>query len=1042
MELKLYNRLKRELLGDLASAAEQNNSVYQAVVERYAPQSESGIPRPYTQSIQGWLTFYNRLISRPVQLRYYQILALYYTEAALRKIRNKEKGYTVKNKLAYWMATGSGKTLLMHLNILQYIDHIGGWRAFDELQIILTTPGVNLIEQHRREVVPLVEKLNQQCAGRIRLTIESTQSLLNREKNYFDLPDHKRIFRLVLVDEGHIGLSSSGTELGKFKELRKKLAGDEENPTHSFMFTNAFLFEYSATYHGIADRHVEEYGEQIVYDYNYYRFFKDGYGKDFSVARIADDAFDAGRECWENFTTAFRTLADKLTVYQELRVNLATGAEGLQFTGFFPDKPLLAFMGRTVEDSKDEGKSDEVSDIRKLLGFLARLTFEEKEQLREVFNGQIAGPLTLTRCPAVTDEILLSWGDGEYWGIINVGNGDKFFNDSKDHPDLKGADGAMLAQLRKSPIIENRFHFSQLDSGASPITVLIGSRKFAEGWNCFRLSVIGLVNLGSTKGNKIIQIFGRGVRLKGLKNDGKRHEAAHNEDYEALALPDTPVNRLRRLETLNIFSLKKSYLDTFLKALEDDLPTWVVERTVKVSPASVWVCGRAKGKQVAFDDYRDKLKVFKVGKHRDEPSLIAVRAESGRWCWRYVGDSDEISETMPDFAISHDYRPDTTVTGADIASEVLQRVQEQAGFLPMVELQRMVDRWQESRRTRLYQGKDGKLLPVTVAWLLDMVGEVKYQTHLDERSWPAVERLLFQTVQDTLDRIHNKLIYDINTRQYRYDEPITQAQAGGKGDFIDRYDVTLEFADQARKEAFETTYPTDVPEQLTLCFNDPRSVYAPLLQQNREALEKELGLKPNSPKLTISPDSLNPGERKFVHDLHNYLEDPVMKGRYDKYEFYLLRNVQSLRSVGIYLESETRAFFPDFVIWVVHKDWTHILLIDPKGQTGITDWSNLEMNEKVRIATGTHLPELARKLSARHGKPFKVDSFILLRDSSPMGKLKTQSPAPDDLKRIEQMKDKHVLRLDWHDRNEAGDKQSPFWQGKTYLDVMFNVVGK
>lgn len=657
MELKLYNRLKRELLGDLAAAAERNNTDFQALVERFAPATESGMPRPYSQSIQGWLNFYNRLMPRPVRLRYYQILALYFTEAVLRKIRNKEKGYEGRTMLAYWMATGSGKTLLMHLNILQFIEHIGGWRAFDELQIILTTPGVNLIEQHRREVVPLIEKLNQQCAGRIRLTIDSTQALLNREKNFFDLPDHKRVFRLVLVDEGHIGLSSSGTELGKFKELRHNLAD----------YPNAFLFEYSATYHGIADRHVQEYEEQIVYDYNYYRFFKDGYGKDFAVARIADDAFDAGRECWENFTTAFRTLADKLEIYQELRVSLASGAEGLPFTGVFPDKPLLAFMGRTVEDSKDEGKSDEVSDIRKLLGFLARLTFEEKERLKVVFGGQIAGPLTLTRCPAVTDEILLSWGDGEYWGIINVGNGDKFFNDSKDHPDLKGADGGMLAQFRKSPIIESRFHFSQLDTAGSPITVLIGSRKFAEGWNCFRLSVIGLVNLGSTKGNKIIQIFGRGVRLKGLKNDGKRHETAHNDDYEALAVADTPVNRLRRLETLNIFSLKKSYLDTFLNALKEDLPTWVVERTVAVAPAAVWVGGRSKGKNIGFEEYRDKLKVFKVGKHRDEPTLLAVRAESGRWCWRYLGENGEISEEMPDFSISLDYRPDTTLGGADIS---------------------------------------------------------------------------------------------------------------------------------------------------------------------------------------------------------------------------------------------------------------------------------------------------------------------------------------------------------------------------------------
>jgi hypothetical protein len=59
-----------------------------------------------------------------------------------------------------------------------------------------------------------------------------------------------------------------------------------------------------------------------------------------------------------------------------------------------------------------------------------------------------------------------------------------------------------------------------------------------------------------------------------------------------------------------------------------------------------------------------------------------------------------------------------------------------------------------------------------------------------------------------------------------------------------------------------------------------------------------------------------------------------------------------------------------------------------------------------------------------------------------MGKPKGQTPVGDELVMIEQMKAKHVLRLDWHYRNEAGDKQSPFSQGKTYLDVMFNIVGK
>ena len=192
--------------------------------------------------------------------------------------------------------------------------------------------------------------------------------------------------------------------------------------------------------------------------------------------------------------------------------------------------------------------------------------------------------------------------------------------------------------------------------------------------------------------------------------------------------------------------------------------------------------------------------------------------------------------------------------------------------------------------------------------------------------------------------------------------------------------------------------------------------------------------------MNISPDSLNPGERKFVKDIHDYLSDPVIRGKYARHEFYLMRNVESRRSVGVYLESETRAFFPDFVLWVVHKDWTHILLIDPKGQTGIIDWNKLEENEKVRIAHNGQLAVLERELTKRHRRSFKVDSFILLPASSDLGKIKGQVPTPIEEAEIARLKAKHVLRLNWHTEDEAGNNQPEYWKGRTYLDVIFGVV--
>lgn len=125
------------------------------------------------------------------------------------------------------------------------------------------------------------------------------------------------------------------------------------------------------------------------------------------------------------------------------------------------------------------------------------------------------------------------------------------------------------------------------------------------------------------------------MHRKGLNDDGKRNAIEHHEDYTALVADDTPTNRLRRLETLNIFSLKKSYLDVFLKALEDDLPAWIVQRSVLVKPSVVRL---GKKKEASFEHCRDKLKAFKVGRNVDEPTLIAVRSASGRRDWRYLAD--------------------------------------------------------------------------------------------------------------------------------------------------------------------------------------------------------------------------------------------------------------------------------------------------------------------------------------------------------------------------------------------------------------------
>ena len=68
---------------------------------------------------------------------------------------------------------------------------------------------------------------------------------------------------------------------------------------------------------------------------------------------------------------------------------------------------------------------------------------------------------------------------------------------------------------------------------------------------------MGLLNVGKNEGSQIIQLFGRGVRLRGKNLSLKRSTALDGEHPRNLSL----------LETLNIFAIRANFMDEFRKYL-------------------------------------------------------------------------------------------------------------------------------------------------------------------------------------------------------------------------------------------------------------------------------------------------------------------------------------------------------------------------------------------------------------------------------------------------------------------------------------------
>ena len=86
----------------------------------------------------------------------------------------------------------------------------------------------------------------------------------------------------------------------------------------------------------------------------------------------------------------------------------------------------------------------------------------------------------------------------------------------------------------------------------------------------------------------------------------------------------------------------------------------------------------------------------------------------------------------------------------------------------------------------------------------------------------------------------------------------------------------------------------------------------------------------------VYPIQLNQGEKDFVDDLKQYYQSN--QEYFSNKKVYLLRN-QSRTGIGFL--TETKNFYPDFILWQVVGEKQYISFIDPKGMYMIKDiWNH------------------------------------------------------------------------------------------------------
>lgn len=879
--------------------------------------------------------------------------------------------WTQLNKLAYWSATGSGKTLLMHVNILQYQCYLSKHGRSQELnRIILLTPNEGLSLQHLREFETVgiqAELFNKDGRG---LFAGQAVEILDIHKLKDEMGDKTVAIdafegnNLVLVDEGHRGASSG--EDGVWMRFRNALC------------EQGFSFEYSATFGQAVKGNkalTDVYARSILFDYSYRHFYSDGFGKDYQILNIDNATQDNHLELY--------LVACLLTFYQQQRLYRQHGSA---FRPYNIDNPLWIFVGGSVTKTLSKR---EASDIVEILRFLARyvsdragsirrieqvlnqglVTADNKnifagrftylntlglspaqvfdETLEVVFNAPGNGALYVENLKGPTGEIALRVGDNPPFGVINVGDDAKLCQLCEAYNEL------VVPQPRE--FAGSLFH--EINTPQSTVNILIGSRKFTEGWNSWRVSTMGLMNVGQSEGAQIIQLFGRGVRLKGFGMSLKRSSKTQLSDGV------TRPKFIDSLETLSIFGIQADYMAQFRDFLkEEGLPT--NDDRIEIYLPVVNNLGT------------QKLKTIRLKR-----TINGVSTEFGD-AFRKLGPIPTLAPPDPtnDPATSYLQKNQLVLNwypkimamksrgvaggDADATPNQTHLTARHVAFLDLDQLYFELERFKSERGWyNLNITRDGiAALLADQSWyqLLIPDEELAFDSYDKVRLWGEIALALLKKYTERYYTFR-KREWEMPHLEYRDLDRSDPNFLGVRETPDDGYYRIL--IDQSQEDIIAkinelkaliekgTFKPWEFGGLKAIWFS--QLLYQPLLYLDGKAVE-------------ISPVPLNVGERRFVEDLKAFhdAETRNANGFFADRELYLLRNLSKGRGVGFF---EAGNFHPDFILWLMANGKQHVIFVDPKGVR------NLGPNDP-KINFYQTIKEIEQRLG---GSDVELDSFII-----------------------------------------------------------------
>ncbi|WP_128481246.1 DEAD/DEAH box helicase family protein [Helicobacter pylori] len=787
------------------------------------------------------------------------------------------------NRLAFYMATGSGKTIVI-IKLVELLSVAIRMGLIPKKNIMFFSANENLIKQFEKEI----EKYNRGKDFSKQIDFKNLKSITHKDfhrapKGFFEkitlfyyradlmsdeeskenLLNYKDYWdngeNYVILDEVHKGNKSESKRQAIFSLLSLK----------------GFLFNFSATFTEESDLITS------VYNLSVGEWVKLGYGKESVLLK-------------KNNLNAFKDLKGLNDREKEIALLKALLLLGMQkrykTEGYFHDPLMLVFTHSVnVENSdaeiffktlvrvieNDDGNdfvkakeylleelkdpeflfSDDKDKDYKVKVFKEGLKSMDFKGLKEEVFYASNGHIEVIINPKNNQEIAFKLNTSDkVFCLIKIGDITEWICEK-----LKS-----VKVVSKNLSFKEESYFSQIDR--SSINILVGSRTFETGWDSTRPSVILFLNIGLDDDAKklVKQSFGRGVRIESVKN--QRQRLAYLDIDEAIKKDLKPNAAM--LETLFVIPTNHASLEAILKIQKES------ENRGE---------NRGSWREIKLEKTPIEHKLF-VPCYRKEPTSILKLPENAsfKMSEKNFKDLKEYFNLMSEkhFILKHEiYDPKDYATLKDMIQK--------AHF-------KKVSTWHYKDLDYMISEIKGKLYP-------------NQKVPKDEFNALDNEKIVhFKRIKVKADKQEAliKTIQEVKEHAPLDKETLRIKIAQGE---IDPYD--------AEKHKQNKTFKVGDAELLKL----KEHYYTPLIKaKDCDWLKHVVKVK---------------SEIDFLQELQDQETTKTLQANYDFWAFSKIDEHLDNLFIPYINNAAERRFFPDFIFWLQKGDTQIICFIDPKGIT-------------------------------------------------------------------------------------------------------------